>query len=247
MGTIVAMPMLMSADMPDLVKLEEQLQSLSEVVLTASASSKEHVVSFELDDIPISVIIIPQPIPWAELEGPCKTSLFWKNATQEVRSHSAHMLVSATGNAEPHELAWYLTKAIEALLLTVDAIGVYWGSGTLVTHKEMFISMSSRSSEEYLPLYLWIDFRCQQEDEETFSLFTTGMQSLGVMEIEIQDAKHVPPVLIDKAFNLAHYLLDNGPVLKDGDTFGVGPNERMKIRHSASFVERGEKVYRLEL
>ena len=168
-------------------------------------------------------------------------------ATPRVKAHTAHMLTVATGDDEPKALAWCLTKGIEALLSTVEAIGVYWRAGGLVLPKEMFIGMSSESSLEYLPLLLWIDFRCLQEKQDVFSLVTTGMQSLGLMELEVQNSRLTPSQLVDKAYDLAHYLLDNGPVLKDGDTFGISADERIRVRHANSFVDRDGKVYRFEL
>jgi hypothetical protein len=107
--------------------------------------------------------------------------------------------------------------------------------------------MSEASSLENLPLYLWIDFRCYPESKSAYTLFTTGLKSLGFMEIEIFKSRCAPSELVDAAFNVAHYLLDKGPILKDGDTIGTRVDECIRITHVKSFLERSETVYRLEM
>jgi len=186
-------------------------------------------------------------IPWRDLEGPCKTSVVWRDAVDQVKGHSAHLIACSSGKEPRKVLAWYLTKAIEAVLPTVDSVGVYWGAGTVVMPTELFLEMSKDSSLEFLPLYLWIDFRCYRDKKGGASLFTTGFESLGFMEIEIRNSSQKVSFLVDRAFNLAHYLLDHGPVLKDGHTFGLSKDERIKVRHVKSSIAPGKQVYLLEL
>jgi hypothetical protein len=45
--------------------------------------------------------------------------------------------------------------------------------------------------------------------------------------------------------NISYYLIENGPVLKDGDTIGVSAEHQMKIRHAKSQVGHTGKVIRL--
>jgi len=246
----IAMPILKTARQPDIPQLQARVESVSGIRKRGPVRREEEVISFTLDEVEINAVIVEKPIPWADLEGPCQTSFIWKDAAPQVRSHAAHIIACASSAAEetpPKVLAWYLTKGIEALLPTVDALGVYWGAGTLVMPRDIFMEMSAESSIEDLPLYLWIDFRCNRDSEGSCSLFTTGLKPLGFMEIEIAGAPRQPSELMDKAYNIAHYLLDNGPVVKDGDTIGTSADERIRVRHTKSFVKPAEKVYRLEL
>ena len=247
MGEFVAMPMLKTERQIDFSKLTDALNLIKDIKLTEPPSQDGDIISFKLDDVIIASEMIGKPIPWADLEGPCQTCPFWKDVASHVKEHTAHLVTTATGENEPKVLAWYLTKGIEALLPAVDSIGVYWAGGTLVSPKDMFVDMSNESSLEYLPLYLWIDFRCEMDDKEHCSLFTTGMKSFGLMEMEIQNSTQRPKYVIDKAFNLAHYLLDKGPIVNDGDTFGMSEDEKLYVRHAKSFVDPDQMVYRLEI
>lgn len=102
-------------------------------------------------------------------------------------------------------------------------------------------------SREYLPLHLWIDFRLAGERKGTISLFTTGMAAFGHMEIEIWESHEKPRDVYDIGVNIAHYLLDRGPVLKDGQTIGMSPEQRLRIRLLPSRWDRPGNVISIEV
>jgi hypothetical protein len=52
---------------------------------------------------------------------------------------------------------------------------------------------------------------------------------------------------LDRVFNAAHFLCDHGPVLKDGETFGLSASEKIRISHRPSRWERSPDVIFLEL
>ncbi|HEY1173675.1 MAG TPA: DUF4261 domain-containing protein [Verrucomicrobiae bacterium] len=192
--------------------------------------------------------LMPAPIPWEELEGPCETSPFWENATKEMRGHKAHLIVTANPRGEnPVNASRLLTKAVAAILKTKCGIGVYWGAGTLVNSSETFLEHAAQMSAECLPLYLWVDFRVVPDEGDTLTLFTTGMEALGLMEIEMVQAQIEPEEAVDLVFNFAHYLLENGPVLKDGDSIGMSETQHIQIQHAPSLFDVRGNVYRLTL
>jgi len=67
------------------------------------------------------------------------------------------------------------------------------------------------------------------------------------MELEVVASRAKAATLVDRAFNFTHYLLDHGPVLKDGDTIGLSAEERLRVRHLPSVVDPSREVYRVEL
>jgi hypothetical protein len=102
-------------------------------------------------------------------------------------------------------------------------------------------------SEDYYPLYLWIDFRVIPASHGKWTLFTTGMGALGFLEIEVVETPRGPKEVVGFAFNIAHYLLDHGPILKHGDTIGLSATQKVGVTHTQSILEQRGKVYRLEL
>jgi hypothetical protein len=73
------------------------------------------------------------------------------------------------------------------------------------------------------------------------------MKALGLMEIETVAPRERAEHVLDRMFNAAHYLCDHGPVLKDGDTFGLSANEKIRISHRPSRWQRSGDVLFLEL
>ena len=130
--------------------------------------------------------LLPAPIPWSSLEGPCETAWWWPEAGARLRDHNSHLLVVLAGeNGDPVRRSIALTHLTAAAAAHVDAAGVYWGGGRLVHDPRVFLEEARSTSPEKLPLHLWIDLRIEQNDDRTLRLFTTGMKALGKMEIEI--------------------------------------------------------------
>jgi hypothetical protein len=190
---------------------------------------------------------MPAPFPWSDLEGPCATSVLWKNAAAEVRQHQLHWIVTAMGELNPIELSTLLTQATAAALATCPAaMGVYWGNATLLVPKPIFIDFAEQFLPEGPPLPIWVDFRVGMDSPKTSSGFTAGMKALGHLEIEAQGSPEPPRELHDRLTSLCDYLLANGPVIKDGDTVGEDANERIRVVYSPSAFGHAGPVMRLK-
>jgi hypothetical protein len=244
MSLYMAMVLLSAKECPSASMLDDYYKQQYPSIKIVCEKS---ILSFSLDGINIVCALMEAPIPKEELEGPIQTTKFWNNATEDIQNHTAHLVVTASGETEPKNLAFQLTKAIEGILQCTYALGVYWGAATNIIQKDIFIEFSKNCSIEYLPLYLWIDFRCFKKDKKSYALFTTGMKALGFKEIEVFKSQIDCSVLIDKSFNLSHYLLDNGDIIRSGHTIGFTKDEKIKIIIESSFVNKGEFVYALKL
>jgi len=116
----------------------------------------------------------------------------------------------------------------------------------LVYPTDLFLEQASDITRELLPLNLWIDFRIAKGSEGGLTGFTSGLASLGHMELEVDQAQVEPAHLRDRLYNIAHYVLDHGPVLKDGETIGLSADERIKIHHRKSRFDQRGMVIKLE-
>src|SRR5262245_46884149 len=87
-----------------------------------STTSKEHEwqdtsLVFQLKDAQLAVSLMPAPIPWSSLEGPCATAWWWPNATKAMRGHTNHFLVALIGGSiESVERRVILTKVVRAVV-----------------------------------------------------------------------------------------------------------------------------------
>jgi hypothetical protein len=119
---------------------------------------QENNLVFHFRDGMIAVALMPAPIPWSDLEGPCATSWWWEEATEKMRGHKYHFIVTVMGGTiPPVERRIILTNLVATVLRHTDAVGVYWAEGTVVAAPEAFLEQSEGISETQIPGQLWID------------------------------------------------------------------------------------------
>jgi hypothetical protein len=190
---------------------------------------------------------MPAPIPWSDLEGPCATSWLWKEAATVLRPHATHLIVTVLGEEGPLDRMRLLTQVTAAVLATCpDALGVFWTHAALVIQPALFRDFATEFLPDGLPLLLWVDFRIGTAPSGQSFGFTNGMASLGQMEIETLESPEAPGALRERFHALAGYVLENGPVIRDGDTIGEDAHERIQVVHADSAFGHKDKVMRLE-
>lgn len=193
----------------------------------------------------IVVALMPLPVPWGDLEGPCATNPIWPEATEVCRAHKAHLVVAVHGAAQDHPISVRLlaTHVVAALVEELGAPAVYWGEGTVVHSGDHFVRMAAEASEEDLPLLLWVDFRIWRQEDGSLYIATTGLNRLGPMEIEGASRRLQPWEMLEKVYDVAHYLCQSGPVLNDGDTVGASEAERIRVHHRPSVWDREPVIF----
>jgi hypothetical protein len=246
MSLMVAMVMLNEDQPLDMPAIQRFLaESWDDTPRIEDIDSQNDVAIFQLGEQRMILAKMPAPIPWSDLEGPCETSLLWPTATTDIRPHRVHWIVTSTAESDAVSLARTTTKLCAAVCQTVSsAIGVYWGSASLVIPKGLFVEMAVKAMPVELPLYLWLDVRVGQDGEGT-SEFTMGMKAFGHMELEAIQVPEAPDDLHNRLFSMANYLIENGPVISDGDTIGSDENERTQVVYSDSQYGHAAQVMRL--
>jgi hypothetical protein len=206
-------------------------------------AEKAGVLTFKLDDATAAVALMPSPIPWTDLEGPCACAWYWPKAVEAMKNHKAHLIVSLNGGRRTAiDRCLLLTALTAAVTAVAKASGVYWGAGAVLQSPRAFLEVSGQMRQDFLPLRLC---RLIKERPGVFSLFTKGLGAFGHMELEVPKSKQRPEEIFDLAFNAAHYLLDRGPVLKDGDTFGTSPEQKIKVRQGPARGGHAGKILAL--
>jgi hypothetical protein len=224
----------LAAKWPDLPAVSEQDQG-------------DGTVAFRVGESDVILGKMPAPIPWSDLEGPCATSILWRNASEDIKAHTTHWIVTVSGEQSPIEQSMLLSQVTASVMTTcAEAIGVYWGNATLVVPKATFVEFAERVLPLGPPIDIWVDFRVGRDGETSSSGFSTGMKALGHMEIEAKQSPEPPGELRDRIVSIARYVLENGPVIKDGDTIGEDENERIRVVYSNSAFGQKGTVMRLK-
>lgn len=249
--TMLSMILLNESSLPDIAQIKKYLISrFHENIKLDNITRKDTVIMFDLNGEKVFYALMPAPVPWNQLEGPCATAWYWPQAAELVSKHKAHIIAGILPDTESNlnsiDKAILLSKITAAILYNTDSIGVYWGSGTVINSKEAFIERVNGISRGNLPFELWIDLRFQRTKQGSFQFFTTGMKALGHMEIEMKDSNMDGNTILSFMYNVIAYLLQNGPVIKDGDTIRKDENQRITVRYGKSMWDIKQDVMIVE-
>src|SRR5690606_26949679 len=94
--------------------------------------------------------------------------------------------------------------------------------------------------------FLWIDFRVERMPSGLCQLYTTGLEALGKSEIEIRDFSGEPQVMLEYAYNVAHYQMTSNKRFNDGDTIGLTEEVQAVAHEARSMFDPEMEAVRLE-
>ncbi len=214
--------------------------------IASNIGLKNNVLRFELDGHDVAIAAIPVPIPSKDLDGSIATSPMWPEAATDMQRQRAHLIVSVIATRIDRIKMWMaMTRAVAAMAGLPWVVGIYWPDGGLVHAPATFRTLASEMRRDRLPLYLWINFRLGRNPDGTLFGFTTGLAAFEHMELEVSRCDWTPETLVDRLYNVAHYLLDHGPVLLDGQTIGLSAEEQIAIEYRPSLCGDGRQVIHL--
>lgn len=244
----LALVLLEEPGLPDFAEVAERIRAdYPDPPQLAQAGSTDNMWTCTIGSYTAAVTLIARPVPWSQLEGPTATAWYWPTATEELRDHQAHLMVTLIDEGSKSlEKSIALTQLVSGLVGTFGTVGVFWGPGRLVHPPLAFVEQAVQMTPTDLPLFLWIDFRVERTSADTCRLYTTGLEALGKMEIEIVDFRGEPQMMLEYAYNLAHYQLGQQREINDGDTLGLTDQVQATVRLGKSLFDPAMDVVQLE-
>lgn len=190
---------------------------------------------------------MPGPIPEGEAEHHADGNFLWPDGREQAASHQSHVIVTNVGAGEmtPVQSAISVSRLALAAMKLFDGIGVYWGNASVCNSRELFEDFCEDMSEEHFPVPLWLRFQLVRPAEDSVGIYTLGMQQFDLMDIEVEQTEMEPSDLFEFVSNIAHYLIQSGPVIADGNTVGGSAEERILVRHLPSMVDDSRTVYKI--
>lgn len=211
------------------------------------AKKTEQSFSFNVGGSTVAFRIVPQPIADPDFSRACAESWFWPEAKKSVDDHRGHVVITTESHETRLNQVKFVSLATTALLIsTPGTLGVYWLGGGLVISPEMFREFCIQMLPDSLPLYIWVDFRVAKSDHGRSIGYTRGLSQFGLMELETLNAKEEPDGLRERFFGLAVYCIENGLIIKNGDSMGDDDQEKIKVVYSDSSFGNVKRVMRLD-
>lgn len=214
--------------------------------VVSNLESDDAALTMEVDGVPVILGLMPAPVPWNELEAVVQGSLLWPEddeALAALKAHESHVICTVAGDLDPLKMSELLTQVSWAILQAdPDAVGVYWGTAEMVIHRPIFCDFTTDVMPNELPVLIWVKIALGPSPEGSgMAGFTTGMHAFGHKEFETLRSPDTVEELMDRFTGLACYVLENGPVINDGDTIGSSASERIMVQFAESrFGNEGE-------
>lgn len=187
----------------------------------------------------IVLMVMSMPVPRESWDLPGRRAVAtWPAALDVLGGHATHVVVSTVGQAETPAQQLQAARAVTAvtggLIATIPAAAVLWNG--LVAHSaERWEQLSREAFAGYprIPFPLWVSIH-PFRDGQIVGAVTFGLTPFGGREIEFEGAGAAPNEIVTKVAGLIVYVLEHGPVLRDGDTLGAGESDRIRIHHAVS-------------
>ena len=222
-------------------------QNFSDGPTMTVAGSSENMFTCTLGEYTAAVTLVPRPVPWSQLEGPCATAWYWPTAAEALSDHGAHLLVTLIDEGgKSVEKSVRLTELVAGLVDSSRSSGVFWGPGRLVHPAQAFLDQAVQSTATDLPLFLWVDFRVERTDAGATRLYTTGLAALDGTELEVTDFSGEPQQLLEYAYNVTHFQLCQGRPINDGDTIGLTDEIQVTAHRGGSMFDDKLEVVQLK-
>ena len=233
---------------PDLSHADEVVKEVFGASYSADVDEEEGIISVNHGSEGVGFLAhMPIPIPNEEAAENADRNILWPEGKEEAGRHQSHVIVTnagATGQT-PVQSAISVSKLALVALKLFDGMGVYWGNACVSNSREVFEELCDNLSEERLPVPVWLRFQLVRTADEQVGIYTLGMKQFGLMEIEAEDTPLDSEELLSFVSDIAHYLIQRGPVIKDGNTVGGSEEQRIVVRHRPSMIDKERRVYKI--
>ncbi len=194
---------------------------------------------FEVGGLRISCLLVRTPVPGEEVEERCGVNPLWPEAAQSIGGYQAHVKVSVSGVTDPIGGHILFTQVLCSMLKQDHALALYMSP--MVMSAEAYVQNAMLLKERELPVQLWV-FVGLYEESEGVSSYTVGLRKFGHEEIEVLRSPHELTEVFELTFNIAGYIVDFGATLKDGETIGFSPEQRLPLNLSSGVAVEGQSI-----
>ncbi len=211
-------------------------------------AQEESTLTYKYGDFTIAVMSIDKPMADVTADL-CAPSRLWPNDRQFNVDYQAHTIVTILpeGDDKDREASVLLSQVVASLVaISRQTIAVYWAAANHLILAELFRELATTVLPN--PLFdIWVALNVGQRPEDgVVTAHTMGLNNLGLMDVEIPNSTKNSKDTYEFLTNIAFYLLDNGLIIKDGDTVGESAEERIRAVYAGSLVDPLKTVIQLE-
>ncbi|MBN2603727.1 MAG: DUF4261 domain-containing protein [Candidatus Thermoplasmatota archaeon] len=234
--------------MSDLKKLKNVIEKEFKSSIKDELKEEKGNIVFEKDNDMFIIGRMPVPIPVEEIKQVAEHSLLYKDKKGIETKQKAHIIISVqskTSNLIDNRIK--LTKLVRSILLSTDAMGVYWGSSAQIIQKDIFIALTDNIKKESLPMTIWVSITVGRGNYGEINLYSTGLKDFGFPEFEVVDLKMPQEDAYYFLLDLAENIITLRDIIKEGHTVGRDANEKLKVNYMKSVLRENNNVMRIKM
>jgi hypothetical protein len=179
---------------------------------------------------PAHPMVIAAPMPGAP-DADLAQEAAWPGWRDHWPRHRGHIILTSMRGGDGFEAlcdnAESVLRAAAALVRSTPVMAVGWSANLLYHPAAAFMAAVERGMPTVDVLV-----RCRWRGRgATTTALTEGLAYFGLPEFDHLPTGEGPDAIYQRLMNLCFYVLQDGKVLGDGDTFGVTATAQMRVRH----------------
>jgi len=128
-----------------------------------------------------------------------------------------------------------ITNALRAILEIAPCQALYWCSSEKLVDPQHYLEQVAQGQILHGALNMRF-FNIQPEGSGRIVMDTVGLAALGVQDIQCDFHNLDSDMVAEFLFQAAHYLYENGDIIKDGNSFGLNAEQRWTCQHDISLI-----------
>ncbi len=208
-------------------------------------------ITLDIGGVEMLVSISNQPLDAELMELAVSLAHNWREGGEAVRGCPAHAIITALDDpqewAQARNVARLVETAAHALMQHVQAAAHLWGTAARLLPAEYF---SFVVNDQNAAALRWVSLEFFQgpktdDGEDTVVVHTRGLVRFFGYEMELAALPMSAPNAAQIIMSVAQYLLDNGPVLNNGDIIGPEDGARFQVHQLPK--ERSHGAVKMQL
>lgn len=203
----------------------------------AEMDAKSVTAVFSVEDMLVTVGMMPVPVPDDEAVRNAESNFRWKEAVEVTKSHKAHLVVAILSHGKPMvDAATLFVKICATCLKQQHAIAINT-SGTVMEPNFYMEYAKDAINDGMFPILDLVFFGIYSNDNgKTISGYTFGLQNFEKDEIEIVNSSHPASEVFEMLVETANYVAEYDVTLNPGETIGFSKEQKLPITKSKSQV-----------
>ncbi len=203
--------------------------------------SDDNTIVFEEEGMLVTIGLMEAKVPDGEAEYWANSNYLTREASlAAAQAHVAHLLVAVIRrDSAPIDAGKLFVKIAAACLKTSNALGIYTCGTVWLPENYIQTAMVMKAGEFPMMDLVFVGL---YRDEKGVSSWTNGLRSFGKVELEVIGSRQSPSDVLELMYNISSYLIQQGAVLRSGETLGYTAEQKLPLTLSEGIYVNGESM-----